>query len=156
MSLTQDLKNEPIRNLSLRDAVAIRSTTTLGEAVVAMRDKHLGCAVIVDDAHRPTGMFTERGLVHALVVGADLDAGMARDYAETKCPTVNQSEPITRVWELIQRDGFRFVAVTDDNGTLVGLTGQRGLAEYLFEYFPQQVAVQRLGNAPWLHAREGA
>ncbi len=91
MNLTRDLKNEPVRKLSLRDAVAIGSTTTLGEAVAAMRGAHLGCAVIVDDAHRPTAMFTERGL-----------------------------------------------------------------AEYLFEYFPQQVAVQRLGNAPWMHAREGA
>ena len=53
-------------------------------------------------------------------------------------------------------DGLQFVCVTDDEGQIVGVTGQRGIAEYVAESFPQQVAVQRLGCTPWMQQREGA
>jgi hypothetical protein len=51
---------------------------------------------------------------------------------------------------------IRFLIVVDDRGRLAGLTGQKGLMEYVAEHFPRQVTVQRIGCKPFLAEREGA
>ncbi len=78
------------------------------------------------------------------------------DFPDSKYLVVKTSDSIGRVWDAIVRDAYRFICVVDDEGKLVGLTGQRGLAEYVSECFPQQVMAQRLGGKPWLDQREGA
>ena len=47
------------------------------------------------------------------------------------------------------------VVVTDDDGRVDALTGQKGLMEYVAEHFPKQVMVQRIGS-PVIQDREGA
>ncbi len=50
----------------------------------------------------------------------------------------------------------RFLVVVDDEGCVAGLTGQKGLMEYIAEQFPQEVLVQLVGTEPYPHSREGA
>jgi frataxin-like iron-binding protein CyaY len=69
---------------------------------------------------------------------------------------LNQSEPIMQVWIAIQHKGLRFIGVVDDQDKIVGLTGQKGISEYIAEHCPQQVMVQRIGGKPGLQQREGA
>jgi CBS domain-containing protein len=151
-----DLENESIRELPLRDAIVVYPNTLIRAAVAVMRNRSLGCAVIVEEGWIPTGLFTEQSLLKVLMQNASLDDRPVRDFAEPNFLAVKHSEPISRVWNAIQREGFRFICVTDDDGKLIGVTGQRGIAEYIAEYFPQQVMVQRLGSTPWMQQREGA
>ncbi len=50
----------------------------------------------------------------------------------------------------------RFLCVVDEDRRVVGLTGQKGLMEYVADHFPRQVMVQRIGCTPFLATREGA
>ena len=56
----------------------------------------------------------------------------------------------------MQLKNLRFLCVVDENGQVAGLTGQRGLMEYVAEHFPGEVMVQRIGQPPYLSDREGA
>lgn len=152
----EDLEQEPIHNLSIRDAIVVYPGTLIRAAVALMRHRSIGCAVIVQAGMVPSGLFTERSLMEALVQNASLDNRPVSEFAETNFLAVKRSEPIARVWDAIYQDGHRFVCVTDDDGKLIGVTGQRAIAEYIAEYFPQQVMVQRLGCTPWMQQREGA
>ncbi len=156
MGFRDDLEQDPISSLPIRDAVVIQPDTTLREAVELMRARALGCAIVVDPSGTPSGMFTEKCLLHALRRDASLDDRTVSDHLEPEFRVVASSEPIARVWDAIERDGLRFICVTDEDGKLVGVTGQRGIAEYLAESFPRQVVVQRLGSTPWMQQREGA
>jgi hypothetical protein len=78
------------------------------------------------------------------------------EFAEQGFPRVCEDDPIVNVWEAVVTGEKRFVLVTDDQGQILGLTGQRGLAEYVSEYYPQQIMVQRLGAKPVMQQREGA
>lgn len=156
MNLKEALNEETVGRLPLRKAIAIKPETLIRDAVSEMRTNELGCAVIVDANNHPVGLFTERGVIGALVKGAPLDSTQAQEFAEPSFVNVKTSDTIANVWFAILRDSCRFVSVTDDDGRLVGLTGQRGLAEYVSEYYPRQVMVQRLGEKPWMQQREGA
>jgi hypothetical protein len=50
----------------------------------------------------------------------------------------------------------RFLIVINEHGQLAGLTGQKGLMEYVAEHFPGEVIVQRIGCKPYTEEREGA
>ena len=156
IAFREGLEQETIGSLPLRDAIVVYPDTVIRAAVAVMRHRSIGCAVIVDIGMVPTGLFTERSLLDALVQNASLDERPVSQFAESHFLSVKSSEPISRVWDAIYQNGFRFICVTDDDGKLIGITGQRGIAEHIADCFPQQVMVQRLGSKPWMQQREGA
>ena len=156
MGFREDLSQETVEKLALRDAIAIDEHTILRAALALMRSNSLGCAVIVDQRSCPTGIFTEQSVIRALVAGASLDSVPVSKFTDPDFCVVRTSDPISVAWKAIVGSGARFLCVVDDNGGLVGLSGQRGLAEYVCDCFAKQITVQRLGSAPWMLQREGA
>mgnify|MGYP001826963767 FL=1 len=156
MTFRDDLNQDTVSSLQLREAIVVQPETSVSEAVALMRAKALGCAVIVDRRGAPQGFFTEQCLLVAILQHASLDDPPVSSFVDPDFVTVQSSEPISRVWEAVRSRGTRFICVTDNDGKIIGVTGQRGLAEYVAEYFPQQVSVQRVGSTPWMQNREGA
>ncbi|WP_182866089.1 CBS domain-containing protein [Stieleria mannarensis] len=156
MGFRNELEQDTIDSLPLRDAAVVRPDTTASEAVRLMRETSLGCAIIIGPGDAPIGLFTEQSLVDLLARDQSLDACVVGDCVDPGFLVVKSGDPVSRVWDAVERDGLRFVCVTDNDGRSKGVTGQRGIAEYLAERFPQQVLVQRLGNTPWMQQREGA
>ena len=71
-------------------------------------------------------------------------------------PQVSTSDSISRVLDAMEQSKTRFVVVVDGDGKVGGLTGQKGLMEYIAEYYPGEVMVQRVGTKPFSVKREGA
>jgi len=130
-ALRENLECERISTLRLREVITVFPETVVRSAVAQMRFKQLGCAVILDARERPTGIFTERSLSDALIKDASLDNRTVEEFAERTYSQFTASQPIACVWDAVQRHGSRFGCVTDEDGRLIGLTGQRGLAEYV-------------------------
>lgn len=154
--LKEILDGETVGNLPIREAITVRSGTVVRAAVARMRATNLGCALILNARGFPVGMFTEQSLLDALLKNASLDTSAVGEFADYRCTVVKESDPASCVWDAVEREGHRFVCVTDDTGKVIGLTGQRGLAEFLTEFFPGEVMVQRIGGTPWMQRREGA
>jgi CBS domain-containing protein len=76
---------------------------------------------------------------------------MARQW-----PHVKLTDPIESVLDALNLKNVRFLCVVDDADRLVGLTGQKGLMEYVADHFPLRVMVQRIGEPASFHEREGA
>lgn len=156
MGFRHDLEQDTVSSLPLRDAICVSPETTVRQAVAIMQDKSLGCAVIVDQDDQPVGLFTEQSLLELLTAGDSIDDRTVSEFTDPNFLVVQSSEPAQRVWDAIEKDGLRFIFVADESGQLIGVTGQRGISEYLAESFPQQVLSQRLGSTPWMQQREGA
>jgi CBS domain-containing protein len=156
MKLRQALEEEPVRSLTLRDAILIEPYTVVRAAIALMRTRGLGCAIIVKQGQVPTGIFTERSVLEVLAHDACLDDQPVCEFTDPAFVCVSQDDPISAVWDAVQNKGARFVCVTDKDGKVVGLSGQRGLAEYIADCFAKQITVQRLGETPWMSEREGA
>lgn len=155
MQLYESFARETVSQLALRKPVVCSPDTTVKAAIKKMRQRKLGCVIVVDDDTRPVGIFTEGMITQMLVTDpAGIDDRVSARMS-THCPTVTLGQPVARVLEALQRENTRFLCVVSGEGQVVGLTGQKGLMEYVADHFPQQVLVQRVGSKP-PQEREGA
>lgn len=157
MGLQQDIHQESVSNLNLRPVIRVMATSSVMQAVAKMRDKKLGCVVVVDEYDKPLGRFTERDLVRVL---AQSPANIAQPVARFMTPTelcVRVTDPIDRVFSRMENYGRRFICVSNEDGSkMVGLTGQKGLMEYIADHFPRQIKVQEIDAKLYLDEKEGA
>ncbi len=156
MTFKEDLRSDRIDGLTLREAIAIDPHTIVRAAIALMKSHSIGCAIVVDGDLHPIGVFSEQSVIRILNDGADIDSVPVSDFLDKTHWVVSKSDSVSELWKAVVDEGARFVAVTDSEGRLTALTGQRGLAEYVCDCYANQIAVQRLGSAPWMLQREGA
>lgn len=155
MGLQENLRNETVDQLALREAIRVDPEMRVREAVERMREASLGCAIIVDGQQHPLGTFTEEDLIGLLVEDPrDLDDPVDA-HRSAKWASVRLSDPIAKVLLAMRLKNLRFVCVTDEESRVAALTGQKGLMEYIADHFPQHVMVQRVGMKPSTQQREG-
>jgi CBS domain-containing protein len=156
MGLFENIRSEPVSRLALREPVVVGRDATVRDAITRMREQKLGCAIVVDDERKPIGLFAESRLTQLLRETPAAVYDPIIEHLEPQWPTVELNDPISRVLTALELDNVRFLIVVDDQGRLAGLTGQKGLMEYVAEHFPRQVIVQRIGGNPYPAEREGA
>lgn len=156
MGLQENFRNERVDRLEIRNPVTMSSTGTVRDAMTMMRDSNIGCAIVIDDDRQPIGLFTESILTEILSRGSfDIDESIEKHMA-TRFPVVKITDPIADALEIMQLKSVRLLTVVDEQNRVVGLTGQRGLMEYVSDHFPGQVVVQRICQPPYYRSREGA
>jgi CBS domain-containing protein len=156
MGLRHDLIHEPVSTLDLRELISAPGDTSVREAVAMMRQAKLGFVVLLDDHGEPTGLFTERRLTRLLLECPDCLEQPIDKQVERPVPTIRLDEPIANLVEMMQRKALRFVVVVDGEGHAVGVTGQKGVMEYVAEHFPRRVKVQLMESKLYMSHREGA
>jgi CBS domain-containing protein len=156
MGLIENLSADCVKHLNLREAVCVSSDVPVRYCVEKMRSAALGCVVIVDDDHKPLGMFTEAVLRELLLKEPDvLDQSVSQVMA-SPAPWVHEDDPVSTVLEAMERKNIRFVCVVDAQGVVKALTGQKGLMEFIAEHYPHQAYVQREDSTAFPSTREGA
>ncbi|MCA9232815.1 MAG: CBS domain-containing protein [Planctomycetales bacterium] len=156
MGLLENMQSETVSRLSLREPLTAAPSATVRQAVEIMREKNLGCIFVVDENRKPLGEFTEAMLVQILRENPAAMDEPLEQHAAKHWPWVKLTDPISDVLDSLETKNVRFLCVVDDLGQVVGLTGQKGLMEYIAEHFPGQVTVQRIGGQPYPLEREGA
>lgn len=156
MGLHANMSTEPVSRLKLRPALRVKPTSTLREAIDVMREGHLGCVIVADSKDRPAGIFTEAMLRNLMANGTPPLAEPVSSHMAESFAWVKETDSIETVLDGMEEKNVRFVVVVNKSGKIVGLTGQKGLMEYVAEHFPGEVMVQRLGTEPYPQQREGA
>lgn len=156
MGLQENIQRDAVTRLEIRDAVTVRPSTSVRDTVSMMRESNIGCSIVVDDNQKPVGVFTESMLTEQLSHGGIAWDEPIEKHSAPRCPWVRSTDPISEVLEAMQIKNVRMLCVVDDQNRVVGVTGQRGVMEYVAEHFPDQVMVQRVGQSPYLSNREGA
>ena len=156
MGLHRNIVNERVSELELRDVLSVPSVTTCREAVEKMRQKELGCVIILDGKGIPLGMFTERMLISLLLHNPRSLNDPVLRHMTGRSWRVRLDDPIAKVIELMESQKVRFLCVVDEQGKAVGVTGQKGVMEFIADHFPRQVKVQRMSSEFFSDQREGA
>ena len=146
MSLYQNMQNDPVSELSLRSPHVVTAGTVIRDTIGEMRQRNLGCTILVDRDRAPIGMFTESMLTQMLSQTPKAIDGVIEDHAAEQWPWVRLTDPITHVLDAMQLKNVRLLCVVDGDDRLAGVTGQRGLMEYLANHLPGGVAVRRVGD----------
>lgn len=156
MGLKENMRSDPVSRLNLRDPVVASENASIREGIQRMRERGLGCVIVIDDQRRPLGILNEAMLRQMLSVNPAVVDAPIREYMSTSARWVRLTDPVVQVLRAMQNENTRFVVVIDDDGRLAGLTGQKGLMEYVAEHFPEQVTVQRISHTTHFAQREGA
>ena len=125
----------------------------LNEAARLMRDRHVGCLVVVEEASPSerivVGMLTDRDIAVG-VVAADRDPhGMRVDDVMTRdVITAREHDSLLDLLAAMRRKGVRRMPVTQPQGTLIGIVALDDVLEVLAQ---QMQAVARAINAASRH-----
>lgn len=156
MGLQQNILHDTVADIELRELIAVSRNTSVRAAMGLMKQKKLGCVIVVDAKGRPIGKFTERRLLKLLLKNADqLDDPIHKHMYDTGDP-VRRDATVSQMLRVMESRGLRFVCVVDEQGKAVALTGQKGLMEYIADHFPRQVKVQLMESKVYMSDREGA
>ena len=102
MGLKEDLDTVPVSQMSLRKAVTVSSDVTVRDAVEAMRDGRLGCAVVVNAEEQAEGIFTEGMLRHALNESESVLNQPIHDQMIARLPWVLPTDPVRTVLDAME------------------------------------------------------
>jgi CBS domain-containing protein len=156
MGLRENMLEETVAKLPLREVIKVRPGTPVRQVAEKMRKKKLGCAILVDAKGKPIGKFTERKLLRLLLESPDnLDLPVEK-FSYPSGDPVALTDSIAKMIQVMQARQLRFLSVVDAKGRVVALTGQKGLMEYIAEHFPRRVKVERLQSQLSIDDREGA
>ncbi|MDX1683386.1 MAG: CBS domain-containing protein, partial [Phycisphaeraceae bacterium] len=135
MGLHQNLLDDPIAEIELRQLITLPADATIADAVSQMQTHRLGCVAVLKDDGTPEGVFTERRLLALLSNrgGAVVNEPIG-DHLNREWICVKRTEPVAHLLDLMCEQELRFVGVLDEDGRAVGLTGQKGLIEYIADH----------------------
>ena len=110
---------------------------TLVQAAQLMRDHHVGCLVVVDDASAGrlvVGMLTDRDIVTA-VIAQEVDPTTVRveDVMTSDVVTALEQDSVMDLLGLMRRKGLRRIPITTPQRVLQGLVTLDDLLEILAE-----------------------
>ena len=126
----------PIGTIVRRQPVRMPPDTTLGEVVATLRDKGRG-AVLVEEAGRITGIFSERDVM--LRIDHADPSWTSRPVHEvmTRAPrTIREDEPIESALNLMLTGGHRHLPIVDAAGALIGIVSIRDILIHIVGFFP--------------------
>jgi CBS domain-containing protein len=99
---------------------------TLREAAVAMCDRKIGAAVVIDpEAHGP-GVITERDVLKAIGAGEDPDRELVADHLTAKLTFAAPDWSLEQAAAAMVKGGFRHLVVVDE-GDLAGILSMRDI-----------------------------
>lgn len=114
-----------VADVCTRQVVAVPPSLSVDEAARLMRERHVGCIVIVeqgDGGRLPSGVLTDRDIVTAVVAkGADAPSLRVGDVMSASPATVRETDTLYDALTLMRHRGVRRLPVTGAHGVLTGI-----------------------------------
>lgn len=125
------------------------------EAAQLMRDRHVGCLVVVDETGAGrivVGILTDRDIVTAVVAkGLDPARLVVEDVMTTNLVTALESDSIKDLLSAMRRKGLRRLPVITPQGILIGLVTLDDLLASMAEQLRDMAAII---EAEYLHEHQ--
>jgi len=130
------LENATLSELEPVPPITVGEDATVAEVIATMRAKNIGSVIIVDEAGKITGLFTERDVLNRVACQIkDLSKAKIAKYM-TVAPTV--LKPDTTVAHALNQmavNGFRHLPLVDGENHPVGVVSFRDVVAYIERWF---------------------
>ena len=155
MKIEHSLRQVEVLALELQPPLLLDGSTSVGDAIQAMRETGLGYALITAE-HRLTGIFTERDVFLSVLGDAAALSKPVSDIMTRDPLSVGENDPIWQVVVNMHTGGFRQVPVLDAEGRVVACVRHKDIGQFLANQYADHVL--NLPPDPEQHARtpEGA
>jgi CBS domain-containing protein len=137
--------------------LVVDAGATVAETISQMKQGSRGCALVVNDAGRLTGIFTERDVLMR-VVGRPIDLGQTavRDYMTSDPVTLPSDSSVAFALNRMLIEGFRHIPLVNERGCPTGVVSMRQLIEYLSDLFNRDILNLPPEPRASFRSREGA
>jgi CBS domain-containing protein len=131
-----------VYELCQRHVVTVRRHEELATAAWMMRERNVGCLVVVEPAggtggERPIGMLTDRDIVTNVIARDSDPRTLVVDDVMTRHPvTVWSSASVEDAFQRMKSGGVRRVPVVDDRGRLAGILALDDIFEHMAQRVP--------------------
>jgi CBS domain-containing protein len=128
--------------LCQRHVVTVRRHEDLATAARMMRERNVGCLVVVEPAgaiggEKPIGVLTDRDIVTVVVARGTDPRGVIVDDVMTRNPvSVSANSSLDDALQRMRSGGVRRVPVVDERGRLAGILALDDIFEHMAERAP--------------------
>ncbi|TRO54271.1 CBS domain-containing protein [Candidatus Bathyarchaeota archaeon] len=120
-----------VKHIMIEDVVTAKVNITIIDAFKTLQEKHVGSIILIDDAEKCVGIFTERDAIRMVANEVPLDTII--DQVMTKnVSTIGEDASLDEAKRLIISHGIRHLPVVNSKGELVGLLSVRKLLDEFF------------------------
>jgi CBS domain-containing membrane protein len=117
----------PITEIMSQQLVTARPEMAADHLIELLRDRHVGCVPIVNEAGRPLGIVTKLDVVECL---AD-DRPTARELMMPLAMTLGAHATVGQAAAMMSAEGIHHVLVVDDDRRLIGVVSALDIARWL-------------------------
>jgi len=134
------LMQEQISSLQPEAPLTVRRGTTLQQAIRIMRDRRIGCVVVVDDAASNTGrlvgVLTERDLLQKVAgQGLDVSQCMVEDFMSPAPESSKAEHPLAYALHRMIISDIRYLLIVDEDDRPEGIISSRDVIAYMNKRF---------------------
>ncbi len=127
----RSVMHDQVKTLKQHPPVTIGQAATVGETVALMLSANVGAMLIVDDAGRLVGIFSERDLLKKIVgVLADYEKLPITQFMTPRPECVLTTDTLNFVLQKMDAGGYRHVPVLED-GKPVSIISARDMLRFL-------------------------
>ena len=124
--------------IELEPPLVLDGSTTVDGVIRAMRERHLGYALITDE-DKLVGIFTERDVLLSVL---EEDEVLQQPVSKLMSPApvcVPATETVRRVVSLMHEGGYRQIPVVDEQQRVLACVRHKDIAEYLVNHFASHI-----------------
>ena len=115
----------------------------------AMREKHVGCVVVVDLQERPVGVVTDRDIVCRVVAeGRDIATTTVREAMSTNLVIAREYDLIDEATMRMRKAGVRRLPIVAADNRLIGIIALDDLIVLLSAELAQTATAVRANRGP--------
>jgi CBS domain-containing protein len=131
--------NQPLKDVPRREALVVQKSATVAEAIAAMNERHVGCALIAE-GDQLLGIFTERDVLRKVAMSGMNLAKTPITEVMTRAPdTLPGEASIAFALRKMSHEGYRHVPLVGEGGKLSGVVAVRDIVSWFVGLFPPAV-----------------
>lgn len=117
-------------DIATRNVIRLAPGDSVGEAARIMAEKQISSIVVTDEAGHPTGIVTERNMLHAMQSRCPPET-MLRKIMSAPVITVPVSITCLDAYQVFLRDGIRHLVIADADKLLLGVVSETDFRQHL-------------------------
>ncbi|MEW6585593.1 MAG: CBS domain-containing protein, partial [Nitrospirota bacterium] len=135
-----------VKSIMSTDVITLGPEESLKSAVKIMSDHDLSCVVVVED-NKPTGILTERDIIHLVDTRLDFEAVSLQLVMQSPVIAVSEEAEIPEAANLMVINGLRRLVVVDDAHHVIGIVTQTDIIKNLsIDSFVSYKKVEQIMN----------
>jgi CBS domain-containing protein len=127
MERTQIASEHPITSIMRTKLLTSPPDASAEHVLELLRDRHVGCVPIIDQANRPLGIVTKLDVLETFGEGRKT----AREIMMPHAHSLEATATVAEAALVMSAERIHHVLVVDDNRALIGLVSSLDLADWI-------------------------